>query len=202
MSNTLITRIEFYLTAKRNEKLSTPEAPHYDPKIYINFIRGDGTNWSRPSYDGDKLEYPQEWAAFQKSQAVIDRGSPLSDLHGVTMTEIATLKELGIVTIEGLSQSVLSTMSQLGERFMKLRDYASVYLQQRRDMEEVFSLKKKNEELELEVMRLRGDADKAVAPAPKAIIPEEPVGVETVDNAFVVDRKPTKRQRPIIETPE
>lgn len=196
-----IKRIEFFPRAVRNEKVSKETGkPKYDPLIFVNFIYSNGENFARPKYDIDEQKYPDEWAAFVANEGIIESGTPIAELHGIVVDEVATLKELGISTIEGLSASQLSSMQDLGERYVQLRSYATSFLKQREDMEELFSLKEKNAALELENMKLKGEAEKAKM-AVKVKDPEAPKVVEegdfeSVQDPFEITKPVTRRGKP------
>jgi len=198
-----IKRIEFFPRAVRNEKVSKETGkPKYDPIIFVNFVYSNGENFARPKYDIDEQKYPDEWAAFVANEGIIESGTPIAELHGIVVEEIATLKELGISTVEGLSASQLASMQDLGERYVQLRSYATSFLKQREDMEELFALKEQNAALQLENMQLKGEAEKvklaAKLPDPRfAPVPSDDK-FESTDDPFAEEvKKPSpKRGRP------
>ncbi len=171
----LIVKTEFFQSAVRNNAKSTKAKPVYIPRLNLRFTYGDGTKFERPAYERDEEDYKDAFELFKKSQTVITEGTPLADLPGITQVELATLKETGIVTVEGMSKSYLPNIEGLGERYVELRKWATGFLKQRKDMEKVFELQKIIEEKDLEIMRLNKEAEKVQTSSSKAEV-DEPVG--------------------------
>lgn len=206
--NSIIVRTEIFQKAVRNDARSSVEAPVYDTKFYINFVRANGDNWARPLYPNEydkkvnpNARFAAEYEAYTKSQSFVTHGFPITELAGITVSEIAVLKEIGIITVEGLSNSSRSAVEHLDTdgRFLQLRDYSISFLKQKQDMEKVFEVQKKNEALEIEIMRLKGEIAKADSrvPAPK-VEKEDAPGSRTATDADVFSTGSSKK-KPIIE---
>ena len=208
MENSLIVRREVYQRAVRNEAKSTLEAPVYEIKVYINFVRANGDQFSRPLYPKEydrKLSnnppFAVEYEAFLKSQSAVTEGFPIGELIGITVAEVATLKEIGVITVEGLSACPRVQVEGLDSngRYVQLRDFAVAFLAQRRDMDQLFALKKKNEELEIENLRLKGavTAAETRVSLPKTLKEDAP-GELTVDDEDVF-RQGAPKRKPVVE---
>lgn len=199
----LIKRIEFFPKAVRNDAESERQKkPVWDPKIFVNFIYTDDTNFARPKYDIDEKKYPEQWAAFINSKSAPDKGTPITDLQGITVEEVATLKELSIITVEGLSEAYVSSMKDLGERYVQLRNYATSFLKTREDLEEVFTLRQELAAKDLEILRLKGEPEQiAMAQkivTPKAITVDE--DEESTEDPFGEPEAPAKKKF-VVEVP-
>lgn len=184
MQQSLIVRKEFYPKACRdNFQSEKQKKPVYINSTYIRFVRADGSEWARPAWERDFQLYKNEYRAYLENKESVATGIPLRELQGVTPAEFETFKELGIVTIEGLAQSSLSQMTDMGERFVALRQYAQTALKTRTDMEQVYLLQQKCEALEVENLRLKSESERAAIPTVKARA-EDPVDQETAEDPF------------------
>lgn len=117
--------VKIYAHARLNLRASR-EAGHrvYDevPYILVKFnSRDDGV--SRPVTEADKRAYPEQWAAFERSQE--QKGAPkVSMLPACTVAQAAELSGMGITTLTAL----LEQADELDERFAPLIKQARAWV--------------------------------------------------------------------------
>lgn len=91
-----------------------------------------------------KARYRELLKAWEGNNAESLTGTPLSELKSLDVAWIASLRDMGIHTIEALA-SVQDAHLQMGVR--PLREQAKAYLEQAKGMEPVAKLAAENEEL-------------------------------------------------------
>ena len=108
--------------------------PIYDPVILIEkIIPGDSLNKPvRPMREGDKIEYPQEWAAFQAKREQQIPGTPLAAVPWLSRTQIAEYQALAIFTVEQLATLPESVAARI-MGFHKVRGQAENFLKAAQD---------------------------------------------------------------------
>ena len=160
----------FYNRAVLNEKRSESEGrPVYESVPYIKMkFPGDGKKVvERAVRDVDQKRFPRAWMAFEAGEAGPTDGTPIESFPLLTVTQVATMKHLGIVTIEQLAHVADNNLKQLGIGGQQLRDRAKTWLQgseaeMRVVREELVELR-----AELDLMRSENEALKQEMRAPR-----------------------------------
>jgi predicted phage-related endonuclease len=125
----------FYKQAVKNEHKSTAEGrPVFDEVVFVSIIiPGDKhTKVERKARDEDKERFPNAWARFQNNETAATSGTPLEEWPRVSVSQVAELKAMNIMTVEhiaGLSDSICQKMMGLD----RLRTEAKAYIAAAKD---------------------------------------------------------------------
>lgn len=129
--------VEFYPGKRYNEFRSKETGkPEFD---LITFIKkcnpGDPTNIvERPANDGDKDEWPQQWAAFERRTSYRpESGTPLEDWPRLDVATVAKLKALEFHTVEQVAESSDQQCQRIGMGCFELRTKAAAYVKAAKD---------------------------------------------------------------------
>lgn len=113
--------IEFFEHFEKNE-YKTQEAggvPQFDRFDMIRVFRAGGQNDVARVSDQHKLEYPEQWRAYQANKEQPVNGTPIEQWPMITVGEVAQLRHWNIKTVEQLSElsgegsNVLGTQKHL-----------------------------------------------------------------------------------------
>lgn len=109
-----------------------PQLQHegtYKDVIYVEvFIKGNkNTSFSRPKVKEDEELYPKAWQAFIDNAPVEADGNPLSIMPGLGPAEVINLNNIGITSIEDLSEMSESVIDNV-RRGRELKKRAQAYL--------------------------------------------------------------------------
>lgn len=121
----------FYMRPVLNEPQSQIEGrPIFEATPYCK-IRGSGdrkTIIDRPARAVDRERFPNAWRAFEAGQSGPVEGTPIEMMPLLSQTQIATLKHIGIATVEQLGEIGNDQLPKLGPGGDVLRDRAKAWL--------------------------------------------------------------------------
>lgn len=148
----------FYKHAIKNEARTIAEGrPMFDEKVFVSIIiPGDkNTRVEREMRDEDKERFPRAWAAFQNADTVSLTGTPVEQWPPLSVTQVAELKAMNILTVEHLaelSDSITQKMMGLGQ----LRTQAQAYIKAAKDGSHAQALATELAKRDDEIARLNG----------------------------------------------
>lgn len=123
---------EFYTEAVYSEFKSAEQGiPIHEDKVFIRIRQpGDRLNIvERPAKDADKQRFPMQWARFEQNEKQATEGTPLEQWPAMTPAQIATLKAMGIFSVQQMAAVSDGNLDHLGMGSRSLRDRARAYLE-------------------------------------------------------------------------
>lgn len=108
---------------------------------------GDKTKRTyRPASDEDRRRFPLQWAAFEKGEAAIENGTPITQWNYLSKSQAMELKHMGFWTVELLANATDTAISGLigGNA---IRTQAQTFLAATKDDSKFTSLVAENEQL-------------------------------------------------------
>lgn len=135
------------------EKKISEMPPQFEKRAYIEIYHIGGDTTDRPIREDDKVNYPREWAAFEKNQDQSEIGWSIRQVPFLDCAQAATYEAMGIRTLEALSiaNDAVGT-NVMG--FRKHRDQAIAMLDAAKSAKPIEELTKKNHALEDKVKLL------------------------------------------------
>ena len=129
------TVVVFRAVQKKMEKASVDAGrPIFKEVIHIRKITSDRyLEIDRPVRDEDKVEYPQEWAQWERTRESRVLGTPIDTWPQLNDTQKAEFKAMKIYTVEQMAGLPDASCNMMGMK--DLRDKAKVYLEMGRDAE-------------------------------------------------------------------
>lgn len=125
-------RPRFFMKAVENKAKSLEEnRPVFDEREMVEIrIPGDRLA-THVNYvlDEHRQRWPDHYAAFKRGEARAASGTPLEQWPPMTTGRVATLKALGILSVEELSTLPDNMLTSLGMGARELRDQARAYLE-------------------------------------------------------------------------
>lgn len=103
----------------------------------------------------DELKYPKQYAAFKAGEDMAMEGTPVEQWTRIGMEQAATLKHLGIYSVEQLAECGDGVLSAIGMGARELREAARGYLAQAKDSAQAARFAAENERLRGEIADLR-----------------------------------------------
>lgn len=129
--------IEFYPGKRYNEFRSKESGkPEFDLVTFIKKCNpGDPTNIiERPATENDEIEWPQQWAAFQRRTSYRpETGTPLEDWPRLDVATVARLKALEFHTVEQLAECSDQQCQRIGMGCFEMRTKAAAYIAAAKD---------------------------------------------------------------------
>lgn len=108
--------------------------PVYEKRTYIRKIADSKSDFCRPMRESDKLQFPQQWAAYEankESHGIV--GTLLNDYAkasgNLSSGELQNLKDNRIYTVEQLAEISDERVSEIGGHARKNRTDAAVWLE-------------------------------------------------------------------------
>lgn len=122
----------------------------YKNCAFISIIfPGDKTKRTyRPATDEDKRRFPLQWSAFEKGEAAIENGTPITQWNYLSKSQAMELKHMGFWTVELLANaSDLAISSLIGGNAMRMQ--AQTFLAATKDDSKLTALTAENEQLKM-----------------------------------------------------
>lgn len=118
----------------------------FDDVVHIVKIPADQTlRVIVPATAEHKKEFPQEWAAYQKTGETKVLGTPIDMWHGITAGQKLEFKAMGIFTVEQFANLPDSSAGKIMD-FQNLRARAKAFTASGKDAELVAQLKRAKDE--------------------------------------------------------
>lgn len=163
-------RLRVYFRKNRQidtfETLRTGKETYKENILLYKKVKGSTNIPVSRATEEDKRKYPREWEAFKRGESNEESGL-LSELYGIRLNDLQYLRSVDINTIQELADAPAGLLDSLdgGE---DLRGLANIWLKTREKEKEnsnailvVETYKKKTEELESEVEKLRKELEAA-----------------------------------------
>lgn len=152
----------FYERPLYNKVKSSEEGrPIYEGRDYVQIIiPGDSKSVvDRPVQDADKARWPGAWQKYQsKDEGSLD-GTPIEEWSYLDVTRKASLRHIGIRTVEQLAAMPDGQLPQIGLDGREVREWAQQFLKPQSERET--DLKKQVGELQRTVEALKASLDEA-----------------------------------------
>jgi len=154
---------------KNNFKSEQAGRDIFEEKIFIIKIPSDAqyNRPERPMRESDKFEYPEEWAAFERTGQSRIIGIPIEHWPQLSMTQKAEFKAMHIHTVEQFAALPDSVVQKIMGG-MELRLKAIAYVETGKDAEFIVKLKAEakaeNDALRSELAELRAMIEGQTAP--------------------------------------
>jgi hypothetical protein len=167
-------RPRFYMQAVENKAKSTLEGrPVFDEREMVEIrIPGDRLA-THVNYvlDEHRQRWPDHYAAFKRGEARAASGTPLEHWPPMTTGRVATLKALGILSVEELANLPDNMLGSLGMGARELRDQARAYLAAAQDGAATSRQAAENAELRAHMLRMQQQMEALMASAqPQAVV--------------------------------
>lgn len=140
---------------------------------------------NRKVKEKDKVDYPQEWANYEKGNDAALVGTPIDHLPGITPSKVNELRLLGVHTIEAMADLSESGIQKCGHGARDFVSRAKAYLGQE---SEIDNLKSSNEELAKQNMDLSAKVDMLMKRLDELSTPKDDVVVK-----LPTPKKPAKK---------
>ncbi|MGI9414499.1 MAG: hypothetical protein ACR2PM_12565 [Hyphomicrobiales bacterium] len=128
----------FYTRPVYNKVKSAAEGrPMYDGKEYVQIIiPGDNKSVvDRPVQEADKQRWPEAWRKYAAQDEGSLDGTPLEEWSYLDVTRKASLRHLGIRTVEQLAAMPDGQLPQIGMDGRDVREWARQFLKPQSDRE-------------------------------------------------------------------
>lgn len=191
----------FCIEAKQNKlKSAQMGRPVYDDVEYVEVMHhGDKNSILKyPVKDIHRNRWPKEYEAFRKGQDVQVEGTRLEQWPPISKSEIATLKAMGIYTVEQLSEMKDDAITRYGMGGRKLVNTAKAYLKAAQSGSGITQLQAENEKLQARIASLEAQLGERQESQP---VKSEPEAAKTLDEMsmselreLAPDFKTTKKQ--------
>ena len=148
--------VEFHVETEHQAFESEKEGrPVFKEVPFIQILfPGDSTKKVyRPATEDDKTRFPRHWAVFQSMGEQLHEGTPVEQWAPISKSMAATLKALGVHTVEQLAAISDNALTWLGAR--ELREDAKTYLATAKDGAVALQLRKDNDNLKNEIEALK-----------------------------------------------
>lgn len=127
--------VRFYMRPEQNAtKTAAAGRPMFDEHLFVQIrqpgVRGDVTD--RRANDADIARFPAAYERYKRNVAQPASGTPLEQWPLLTVSEVAELKAMNILSVEVLAE----LPDSVADKFMGLRTYrkqAQAYLQAAND---------------------------------------------------------------------
>lgn len=140
----------FYERPVYNEDESKKQnRPVYENRVYVRKHYDNLTCYDNRAEESDFSQYPRQYEHFIRNKKDKAAGVPIGMLPGITPAEVKTCEDMGLVTVEKLSECSGGIASIVGE----LKERAGAYLNQGLEIEQ---LRQENAQLKAEIAKLRG----------------------------------------------
>lgn len=152
----------FEMKAEEDKQASLQEGrPIYREVPYVTIlVPGDKDQIVRRVRDADKERWPTQWAAFEARQEQVTEGTPLDQWPQLSVSRIAELRALNILTVEALADVADSSLHKLGPGARDLKEKAKRFLSAASGVSsEIEKFKERIEKLEEENARLSGSSN-------------------------------------------
>lgn len=150
--------VEFYMDALKDEEQTIEKGrPIFADRPFVSIrVLGDNkTHIQRPVKDEDKMRFPRQWEAFERSESQdLIEGTPITEWAMLTKSQAMELKAMAIHTVEKLAE-VSDSNLWMGGR--ELRDKAIKWLETSKDSSAVSKFEAKLKELEAENKALKSE---------------------------------------------
>ena len=101
-----------------------------DTPYILILIKGQSkTEVRRKAMDEDKTRFPNAWRAFQEGKENAVTGTPLENMHGMTLSQIQELKAMHIRTVEDLAGMSDMGAQKFGHGGVDLRKKAQAFIE-------------------------------------------------------------------------
>lgn len=165
-------RPRFYMQAVENKARSLAEGrPVFDEREMVEIrIPGDRLA-THVNYvlDEHRQRWPDHYAAFKRGEARAASGTPLEQWPPMTTGRVASLKALGILSVEELSNLPDNMLPSLGMGARELRDQARAYLEAASDGAAAGRAAAENAELRAQMERMQKQMEALLAGAPSTV---------------------------------
>lgn len=125
--------VTFFKHAVKDHNASAEQGrPVYVEKDYVKKVILANPNDApvREVRDQDKCEFPKEWENYVAGAGDKIVGTPLTEWSQISRSEVATLNECNVRSVEQLSQAPDPFLDRLGDNFRNLRQKAKDFLAQ------------------------------------------------------------------------
>lgn len=157
-SETDTARPRFYMQAVENKAKSELEGrPVFDEREMVEIrIPGDRLA-THVNYvlDEHKQRWPDHYAAFKRGEARAASGTPLEHWPIMTTGRVASLKALGVLSVEELSNLPDNMLGSLGMGARELREQARAYLAAAHDGAAASRAAAENADLRAQMLRMQ-----------------------------------------------
>lgn len=137
--------------AYESEQKGTPQ---YRQDEFIRFYMPGGHTWERKVKEEDKIRYKQQYQQFKADQEQV-QGYPIDKWPQLTVDQVATLKHIGLKTVQALAAASDQTIQKYGMGGMALRNQAKAFLDTAQKNEPVAALTAENNHLRAEIEDLK-----------------------------------------------
>lgn len=165
-------RPRFFMKAVENQAKSLAEnRPVFDEREMVEIrIPGDRLA-THVNYvlDEHRQRWPEHYAAFKRGEARAASGTPLEQWPPMTTGRVATLKAIGVLSVEELSTLPDNMLPSLGMGARELREQARAYLEAAAGGAAVARAAAENAELRAQMERMQKQMEmlmRGAAPAP------------------------------------
>jgi len=176
-------RPRFYMQAVENKAKSAEEGrPVFDEREMVEIrIPGDRLA-THVNYvlDEHRQRWPDHYAAFKRGEARAASGTPLEQWPIMTTGRVASLKALGVLSVEELSNLPDNMLPSLGMGARELRDQARSYLAAAADGAAASRAAAENAELRAQMERMQRQMEALMAGS-------SPVEVSDVSDRAIED---------------
>lgn len=167
-------RPRFYMHAVENKAKSASEGrPVFDEREMVE-IRIPGDRLAvHVNYVSDehRQRWPDHYAAFKRGEARAASGTPLEHWPQMTTGRVASLKALGILSVEELSSLPDNMLGSLGMGARELREQARAYLAAAQDGAAASRAAAENAELRAQMLRMQQQMEALMASAqPQTVV--------------------------------
>lgn len=122
----------FHMVAKLNKKQSDEAGrPMHDQVEWVDVVIAGDRN-SQPSHkvtDIDKHKWPDEYSAFKNGAKMPVQGTPLSEWNQLSVSQVADLTSIGVLTVDMLADLSDSQIQGYGMGGMQLREKAKAFIE-------------------------------------------------------------------------
>lgn len=133
------------------------------PMVWIRFP-GDRTREIKRKATREYQErFPRQWAAFQRSAAQVQEGTPLEEWGPMSKSQALNYKGANVYTVEQLASVPDSAIHTLGHGARQLRDKAIVWLKTSTDAAESMRVAAENQQLKDDIAALKAQVAELAA---------------------------------------
>ncbi len=162
----------FRWEARQNQRRTTEEGrPIFDQVPFVQIlIPGDkNATVDRKVTEADKTRWPRQWEKFQQNSESPPEGTPLDQWPALSVSQIAELRALNILTIEALANLSDIGLQRIGPGARNFQRRAKAFLRTAKDDGYVYEMMQKIDDLtaRLEVLEGENAELRAAAPPPK-----------------------------------